>query len=153
MKRQKRLIVSSILISIFVIIVSISSWYVQLIIETGEFCSCFIPLPILIPILASVGLLTGTLIYYIFFSDAREKAVNIEPLLKLVSDTEREIIKFVLDNEGEVSQAKIVSFTGIPKVKVFRALEKLRKNGLIEKEKKGKINKIFLSKDIMEIFR
>ena len=66
MKGPKKIVSGSILITIFVLIVSLTSLYVQAEIQQGSVCTCIIPLPVLIPILASIGMLVGTLVYYLF---------------------------------------------------------------------------------------
>jgi len=157
MQHQKKIVVGSLIIAIFVLAISITSWYVQMIIEEGMFCSCVVPLPILIPVLASVGLLIGTLLYYIFSPVPECTKNNTETVeirktfLKPFDETEKKIIETIADNQGELTQASIVSLTGISKVKVFRSLEKLNFKNIITKEKKGKTNTIALASDIKKI--
>ncbi len=153
MQHQKKVIIVAMLIVIFVLLVSISSWYVQLIIESGTVCSCAIPLPILFPIIASIGLLVGTIIYYISYPGGQKVCLDKESVLIFFSGVERDIMDTLISNKGEMSQAAIVRLTGIPKVKVFRSLEKLRMRGMIEKESRGKTNTIRLSETVSRLFQ
>ncbi|MHA1852955.1 MAG: helix-turn-helix transcriptional regulator [Candidatus Heimdallarchaeaceae archaeon] len=148
MESPKKIISLSLILAIFVLVVSLSSWYVQMEIISGDVCSCAIPLPVLIPILASIGLLTGTLIYYVYSPKFDKAEINSNLILKFFQGDERAVIDVLLKNGGKLSQAKIVSSTGLSKVKVFRILERLKSRGLIEKESKGKTNMIRLSEDI-----
>lgn len=153
MEHQKKVILIALMVVIFVLVVSLSSWYVQLIIESGTVCSCAIPLPILLPIIASVGLLIGTLIYSMYSPCIERKPVDRKSVLMFLEGTEQKIMDTVLSNRGEISQAGIVKLTGLPKVKVFRSLEKLKMKGIIEKESMGKTNIIKLSENVAKLFQ
>ncbi len=152
MNQPKKVIAGSLLIVIFVLMVSLSSWYVQNEIYLGDVCSCAIPLPILIPVLASIGLLVGTLVYYMFSPSFEKAPVCKESILKLLDPTERQVMNILIENNGEAVQSRIVQLTSLSKVTVFRSLEKLKSKGIIEKKKHGKTNRIMLAEDIMRIF-
>lgn len=152
MSQQKKIIAGSLMIAIFVLIVAISAWYVQNEIYFGDVCSCAIPLPIIIPVLASVGLLTGTLFYYMLSPKSEKRHVDRNAALRMLNGAERKLVKAILEHSGEVSQASLGKETGMTKVGVFRSLEKLKERGIIEKTSTGKTNSIRLSKDIMDIF-
>ena len=47
------------------------------------------------------------------------------------------IIKIIAEKK-EISQAKIVQMTGLPRLKVFRIIEKMKNKGIIKKENKNK---------------
>ncbi len=142
MEHSKKVITGAMVIVIFVLIVSMSSWYVWNEIYFGDICSCALPLPILIPVLASVGLLAGTVIYYIFSPDGKGRPGG-DPLVLMEPD-ERAIMKVIISNGGKVPQSRIVEETGLSKVKVFRTIEKLKRREIICKEKFGKTNNIKL---------
>lgn len=152
MEHSKKIVTVSMIMTIFVLVVSLTALYVQAQIEAGTVCTCAIPLPVLIPLLASIGLLVGTLIYYISSPRFEKKGVDRNSVLKFLDSTEQKVVGAILNNKGEISQARIVSETGLPKVKVFRSLEKLKSKGILEKEKFGKTNKITLSDDLRNIF-
>ena len=156
MNHQKKIIIGSILIAIFVLVVSMSSWYVWNEMYFVDVCSCAVPLPVLIPVLSSIGLLTGTLLYYIFSPNKAspdKKSVDRHSILKLLNGAEREILNTLIEKGGELSQTAIGKETGLSKVVVFRSLEKFRLKGIIKKESKGKTNMIVLDDGIMGIFR
>lgn len=153
MQHQKKVIIIAMLFVIFVLLVSIISWYVQLLIESGTVCSCAIPLPILFPIIASIGLLIGTIIYYMLSPGNQKVYVDKKSILMFFGSTEREIMDAIISNKGEISQASITRITGLPKVKVFRSLERLRMKGIIEKESKGKTNTIRLTEGVAKLLQ
>jgi hypothetical protein len=148
MEYPKKLMTGSMVIVIFVLVVSLSSWYVWNEIYFGDVCSCAVPLPILIPVLASIGLLVGTLLYYMFSPTFEKAPVCREAILKLLDPVEREIVSCLIESGGEASQASIGKSTGMSKVRVFRCLEKLVVRGIVEKESHGKTNMVRLSQDL-----
>lgn len=152
MEQSKKIIIGLILIVIFILIISITSWYVQSLIYTGNACTCFIPIPILIPLIASVGLLIGTLLYYIF-SPKFEKKLDRKIILQLLDKDGAEIISLLLDREGSLKQSEITKITGLTKVRVFRALEKLKNMKIVQKQSHGKINLIELNEEIKQILK
>ncbi|RLI98150.1 MAG: hypothetical protein DRO99_01435 [Candidatus Aenigmatarchaeota archaeon] len=152
MEHPKKIITSSIVIVIFVLLVTLSSWYVWSEIYFGNVCSCTIPLPMLIPVLASIGLLTGTLFYYIMSPKNGTKKINRAILLKMLDKKEAAIVDALLDNRGEITQSAVGSLTGLSKVNVFRTAERLARKGMIEKEQHGKTNMLRLSGEIMDAF-
>ena len=152
MEQSKKIIATSMLMTIFVLIVSLTALYVQAQIEYGTVCSCAIPVPVLIPLLSSIGLLLGTLIYYVYSPRFEKGGIDRNAVLKFLNPTEQKVMNVILDNRGEITQAKIVSQTGLQKVKVFRVIERLMAKGILSKEPHGKTNKITLSSEIRGIF-
>ncbi len=152
MEQSKKIIATSMLMTIFVLIVSLTALYVQAQIEYGTVCSCTIPVPVLIPLLSSIGLLLGTLIYYVYSPRFEKGGIDRNAVLKFLNPTEQKVMNVILDNRGEITQAKIVSQTGLQKVKVFRVIERLMAKGILSKEPHGKTNKIRLSDEIRGIF-
>jgi len=152
MEQSKKIIATSMLMTIFVLIVSLTALYVQAQIEYGTVCSCAIPVPVLIPLLSSIGLLLGTLIYYVYSPRFEKGGIDRNAVLKFLNHAEQKVMNVILDNRGEITQAKIVSQTGLQKVKVFRVIERLMAKGILSKEPHGKTNKIRLSDEIRGIF-
>lgn len=152
MKQEKKLILGMIVLAFFVLIVSVSSLYVQLEISSGNACGCAIPLPLFIPFLASIGLFIGTLLYHFFFPK-NVVGVNKEPILKLLTPPEKEIVNKLLENEGRCLQSKLTRETNLSKVQVFRTLEELLRKGIIKKEPYGKTNTIKLDRELFELFK
>jgi hypothetical protein len=152
MEQQKKVIIGMLILTVFILIVAMSSLYVQTQIESGNICGCVIPLYLFIPLLASIGLFIGTLVYYLIsprFETRAGKDAMFEFLLKGLPLDERKIMEMVL--KKPVTQAKLVRETGLDKVKVFRIVKSLQDKGLVVKEKHGKTNMIKLSDDIKEM--
>jgi DNA-binding transcriptional ArsR family regulator len=106
----------------------------------------------LIPISAFFGLFVGLLIYYLLSDEITKKDKNIniknKTILNLLSDHEKKIIEKILENDGKIRQYELTYIEGISKVKVHRLILKLEENGIIKKEKIGKVNNLVLDKDI-----
>ena len=151
MKQEKKVILGTLILAVFVFIVALSSIHVQTEIYRGDVCGCAIPIPLFIPFLASIGLFIGTLLYYLFFPKYENK-IDGSVVLKLFDNAEREIIKKLLENEGSCLQSKLTRETNLSKVQVFRTLENLIHRKIAEKERYGKTNKIKLNRDIHRLF-
>jgi len=155
MNFSQKLLIAIMMITAFVFLVSFGTLYVQTHIMEGTVCSCTLPIPLLIPTFSSFGVFVGALTYY-FLSPRIE--VEKSKLIKLL-DTfirffppdESFVLRKIIQNGGEILQSKISSEMG--KVKCFRAIESLRKKGLIEKEPYGKTNKLLLNEDLLTILK
>ena len=149
---EKKVIFVMIIISVFVLIVSLSSMYVQVHIENGNVCGCAIPLYIFIPFLSSLGLFIGTLVYY-FLRPVVEKKIKLEEIIPLFLDKGESMIVDILLKEGKITQASLLRRTGLSKVRVFRIVERLRKKGVVIKRPYGKTNVIEFSPEIKKIIQ
>jgi predicted transcriptional regulator len=150
MEQSKKIMAGALVIAIFTLMVSLITWYIQGLIYAGNVCSCFIPLPIFIPLIGSIGLLIGILVYYLF-SPKFERKIDKKIILGLFDGPGADILNCLIENNSEASQSHIVKKTGISKVRVHRTLEKLKKSGIIEKKSDGKTNHIILKKEIAEM--
>jgi len=66
-------------------------------------------------------------------------------VLSVLDEHERKIIN-IISEEGEIKQKKIVDLTNLSKAKVSRVVKSLASRGLIEVERRGRTNRIRLSK-------
>jgi uncharacterized membrane protein len=156
-KRWKKLLVVAMIIAIFVLIISLSVLYTERVVSCGMAQTCTIPLPFLIPIIASVSLFVGSLMGYLMVEKLSKKEegfkISAELIEKLLNPDEYKVLKLLSKNK-EISQAKIVKETGLPRLKIFRIIEKLRQRGVLSKEQKnGKLRIIKLSEDLRELFK
>lgn len=153
MESSRKVIYGILILSVFVFIISVTSLYVQVTIETGDVCGCLIPLPFFIPFVGSTGLFIGTLVYYLFLPGVEKKHPGGEKelLMGLLGDNEALVMKTLAENRGELSQAKLGRITGISKVKLFRTLERMISKNLIEKQPNGKTNQISLAEGFRKL--
>jgi len=141
------------LITGFIFAVSFSTLYAQTNIIEGTACACTLPIPILIPTFSSLGIMIGSFVYYAMFPKLMESekklAEDAQVILDMLQLDERNIIKKIIENKGQITQSKLSSLFG--KVKTFRVLESLKRRGIIIKESYGKTNKIRLNEKFNEI--
>ncbi len=154
MEQSKKIVSVTLIITIFVLAVSLTALYVQAQIEAGTVCTCAIPIPVLMPILSSIGLLVGTLVYYFFVPspEGRSGKNDTGMISDMVGGDEGVVLRKVIEEGGNIPQSRIVSSTGLSKVRVFRAIEKLRKRNLVSKSPHGKTNMIEARKDMLDAF-
>ena len=153
---HKNLLIVIMVIAIFVFIVSLASLYTQRVIACGETATCTIPLPFLIPITASMGLFVGTLVFYLMESQIKKKDIKLTKssniIARLFNEEEKRILKLIAEN-NELTQAKITSLAEMPRLKVFRIIEKLKDKDMIEKKEKGKLRIIKIKEDIKDLIK
>ena len=153
MENRRKILIIVMILAVFIFIVSFSTLYAQTHIAEGTACSCTLPIPLLIPVLSSIGVLIGSVVYYFMFpkvEESKEKQVQaVFSLVEMLKPDEKEVIRKLLENKGEISQSKLSQSFG--KVKTFRILENLKKREIIEKEPYGKTNIIKLSQKFKHI--
>ena len=151
---HKNLLIIIMVIAVFIFIVSLASLYTQREISCGRATTCTIPLPFLIPITASIGLFVGTLVYYLMSSQIKKKDIRLTEssnvLARLFNEEEKKILKIIAEND-ELTQAKITSLAEMPRLKIFRIIEKLKDKGMIEKKEKGKLRIIKIKDEKKEL--
>lgn len=137
----------------FIFVASLATFYVQTEIERGNIYGCTVPIPIFIPMFSSLGLFVGSMVYYFMFPKIEERKENrielFRKLLSLLEEDEKLVFEELIENDGEVQQSKLSRKIG--KVKAFRVIEKLKRKGVIEKEKYGKTNVIKLKEELRKL--
>ncbi len=154
MNGSRKIVFGILVLSVFVFVISVTSLYVQVTIESGDVCGCLIPLPFFIPFVGSTGLFIGTLVYYLFTPklERSHSKPDRELLLNLFGENEARVLKILTDSRGELSQARLTALTGISKVKLFRTLERMKARNLIEKRPNGKTNLVSLTEGFRDLF-
>ena len=111
----------------------------------------------LLPFIAFIGLLVGTLVYYIMSDKViqQEQSLkkNTKIILNFLTGQERKVVETLLENDGKVQQYELSHLPNLNKLKTHRILLNLEQKGVIHKEKLGKINKIVLNKELYEVLR
>ncbi len=139
----------TIILSGFAFLVAITSIYVQSSIENGSICKCIVPVPIFIPLFASLGLFIGSISYYVFLSI--EKKPKLDSLKKLLDEEEVKIVEEI--QKGRNKQHLITKDTGLSRVKVFRIVKRLEEKGIVKRIKEKKVVRIEFSDEIKRNFR
>jgi len=147
----------------FVFAVSFFTLYAQTHIMDGTSCSCTLPIPILIPVFSSLGVMVGTIVYYFVVGKATERVreIRIEnkgeikesarKIVGMLQGDERKIVNMIIGNGGTMLQSRISKTGGMHKVKVFRVVERLVLRGIVEKKKYGKTNSVILTNEFKNI--
>jgi uncharacterized membrane protein len=156
-KKNKPLLIIFMIIAGFVLIVSLASLYTERVVSCGEAQTCTIPLPFLIPIIASVSLFVGSLIGYFMVGKLLKKENKVKRcsgfVEKLFSPEELCILKLVAES-NKISQAEISRKSKLPRLKVFRIIEKLKERKIVEKyEEDGKTRIIKMDNDLRDLFK
>ena len=111
----------------------------------------------LLPFIAFIGLLIGTLVYYIMsdkiVQSNQSLKQNTKIILNFLTGQEKKVIETLLENDGKVQQYELSHLPNLNKLKTHRILVNLEEKGIIHKEKLGKINKIVLNKELYEVLK
>lgn len=149
---DRRVILLAIIITSFVFSVSLATLYAQIRIMEANAYACSFSIPALIPLFSSFGVLIGLIVYYLLSPKIEKISLKkVEAILEILEPRERETIKMLIENGGELSQAKISSKLG--KVNTHRVLEKLIKRGVVSKIPLKKTNKIKLNDKFKSVFQ
>ncbi len=110
-----------------------------------------------IPFIAFIGLLVGTIVYYIMSDKIIQKEHTLEKntkiILNFLTAQEKKVIETLMENDGKVQQYELSHLPNLNKLKTHRILINLEQKGVIHKEKLGKINKIVLNKELYEVLK
>ncbi|MDY6776603.1 MAG: hypothetical protein SVQ76_00695 [Candidatus Nanohaloarchaea archaeon] len=100
-------------------------------------------------LLAIAVLLLTAAVVYAWRRQREEKTIaSVFPVLK---EDEKEVLRYMIDNEGEVEQREMVSRMDYSKAKISRLVSDLEDRNLIEKEKQGRINVVKLAREVGDI--
>jgi len=107
-----------------------------------------------LPLIASIAVVIGALIYYLMSErmESKEKSLknNTEILLRFLNEDEKKLVNALIESDGKVLQAEITRLPGMTKVKSHRIVQRLLDRGVIEKDQVGKTNIIRFTKEIKE---
>lgn len=100
-------------------------------------------------LLALAVIALSVAVFYIWWKRGGEKTIAaIFPVLK---EDEQEVVRYIIDHEGEVEQRDIVMDLDYSKAKVSSLISDLAERSLVEKEKRGRINVVRLARDVGDL--
>jgi DNA-binding MarR family transcriptional regulator len=147
----KKIMLGMLIISVFVFIVAVSSLYIQHKVYINELDGCVIPVYLFVPFIGTLGLFIGTLAYYLFSQRFQEKKIDKSIIFALMKKDEAKIVRVLMERNGRLTQPQIARLTGMNKLQVFRAIERLEMKGVVEKKKDGKLNMITLTQKFRQL--
>jgi uncharacterized membrane protein len=111
---------------------------------------------IIMIVLAIVSVLFGFVWAGISYSEIEKKTKESRDMLNVVlqflSKEERDIINLVIEKKGDTTQAEVSRLQNMDRVKAYRSLQKMQAKGLIDIEPHGKVRKIRLKENILDVF-
>jgi uncharacterized membrane protein len=89
---------------------------------------------------------------YVQIKKSKDDSVGVLDVMMLfLSKEEKDIISFLVKNNGETTQAEISRISNMGRVKAFRSLARMQEKNVITIEAHGKVRKIRLKENIMHI--
>jgi len=74
-------------------------------------------------------------------------------VIHFLSNDEQKIVQHIVELDGKTTQAEIARINNIGKVRAFRAVQKMQEKGIIEVVPHGKVRRVLLKEDIVEILK
>ncbi|MDY6762051.1 MAG: hypothetical protein SVY41_03305 [Candidatus Nanohaloarchaea archaeon] len=91
----------------------------------------------------------AVLVVYVRRKHAGEKTIaDVFPVLK---EDEQEVMRYLIDNDGEVEQRDIVDSLDYSKAKISRLVSDLEDRSLVTKEKRGRVNVVTLAREVGDV--
>jgi uncharacterized membrane protein len=75
----------------------------------------------------------------------------LELLFIFLSRDDREILDYLVKNQGRANQADRSKLQGMSRVKAFRSVQRMKENNLVEVKSYGKVRSIQLKKDVFDM--
>ena len=108
-------------------------------------------------IMIMISIILGFFISGLSFRALEKQRKNSENILQIVlmflNKEEEEIIKHLVKTTGETTQAEISRLPGLNRVKAYRSLQKMQEKKLIMIKAHGKIRKVILREDVLDILK
>lgn len=157
--RMKDIVLAVGLVTGFVFVISLAVFYTYLLLQSGDYCSCTETIPVVIIIVASLGLFVGSFSYYFLveklvrrYTQKKNLKKSLVPFLALLGKKERLVVRKLIESK-RVSQTELRLSTGLGRVQVTRILQKLESKNFVKRTRKGKTNTVELSSEIRQLFQ
>ena len=98
-----------------------------------------------------IGYISSTATYRQVTKTKNESRNLLETLFLFLNNDEKEIINHLVQNQGTAGQAEISRLSGMDRVKAYRSLQKMQEKKLIEVTAHGKIRKVSLKGNILNL--
>ncbi|MBI3032506.1 hypothetical protein HYY69_03455 [Candidatus Woesearchaeota archaeon] len=108
-------------------------------------------LVILVVIAVAFGFLWANILYHQIEKKEEETKSILDIVVQFLHNEEKQILNYLVDNKGTTTQAEIARLPSMNRVKAFRTLQKMEEKRLIEIIPHGKIRKIMLKENILDI--
>ncbi|MCH8519324.1 MAG: hypothetical protein LAT82_01050 [Nanoarchaeota archaeon] len=156
MESKNKLLILTLLISTLLVLFSLTivSYFFLSFETNNSLINFFVTYHLLFMFIVTIlSLIIGAYSYFIISKDLYEyskiKKDLINEFINFLDKDEKEIIDFLLLNNGVSTQYELQQISNSHKVKLHRLLEKLEERKIIEKKKIGKMNKIYLNKQLL----
>jgi uncharacterized membrane protein len=105
--------------------------------------------------LVVISLIFGFVSSQMFYAEIQRKKRESKSMLAVVllflSREEREIVNFLVESKGVTTQAEIARLPHMNRVKAHRSLQKMQEKQIIELVPHGKIRKVHLKENILQL--
>lgn len=87
----------------------------------------------------------------VYVRRGRERGKTIASIFPVLKEDEQEVLRYIIEEDGEIEQREIVSSLSYSKAKISRLVSDLEDRGLVEKEKAGRVNVVRLTREVGDL--
>jgi uncharacterized membrane protein len=113
----------------------------------------FVILIVLIVVSVAYGFLWSSLSYFEINRKKKDSEAILKTVFLFLSNDEKNMIEFLVQNDGQTTQAELSRLPGMNRVKAFRLLQKMQGKNLVEIIPHGKVRRIRIKENIMNTLR
>lgn len=107
--------------------------------------------PSRIALLVAVVLVVVAVLVTMYMRRRMGEKDTIAAILPILKEDEQEVLRFIIDQEGECEQKAVVENLDYSKAKISRLVKDLSERNLVEKVKEGRKNRLVLKKEIGDV--
>ncbi len=142
------------ILTFFISVISFTVFYTTE--NFSSVCGCSLPPWVIIVSMSSLGLFVGLSTYYVisnnYLKEKKELEKNLIKFLDILEIENKDILKKIIDNGGEINQNSLSKSLNINKVKMSRIVSKMEQKGILRKVKNGMTNKLILEPNLKKLF-
>ena len=109
----------------------------------------FVILIVLIVVSVAYGFLWSSLSYFEIKRKKKDSQAILDTVFLFLSTDEKNMIEFLVQHNGQTTQAELSRLPGMNRVKAFRLLQKMQSKNLVEITPHGKVRRIKVKENIM----
>jgi uncharacterized membrane protein len=107
--------------------------------------------------LVLISIIFGFASAQVFYAELQQRQKDSRKILEVVllflSKEEREIVNYLVEQEGITTQAEVARLPSMNRVKAHRSLQKMQEKQLIDLTSHGKVRKVKLKENILQLLQ
>ncbi|MDY6770984.1 MAG: MarR family transcriptional regulator [Candidatus Nanohaloarchaea archaeon] len=102
-------------------------------------------------VLAALVLIILSLVLYLYVKRRRKEGETIASIMPVLKDDEREVLRYLIEQDGDCEQKELVDNLDYSKAKISRLVKDLEERSLLKKVKEGRKNRLLLTREVGDV--